>query len=56
MSNPDLPERLRLNKPLAEYDRATFYVPGLVGYTDYPTWWEEAQLWTEIILPGVVEG
>ena len=37
ISNPDLTERLRLDAPLAEGDRATFYGGGEKGYTDYPT-------------------
>lgn len=37
ISNPDLVQRLRLNKPLAEPDRNTFYGGGAEGYTDYPT-------------------
>lgn len=36
ISNPDLVERLRLGKPLAEPDQTTFYSPGPKGYTDYP--------------------
>lgn len=36
ISNPDLPERLRRNAPLAEADRATFYGGGAEGYTSYP--------------------
>ncbi|AQS85969.1 hypothetical protein A0U92_15735 [Acetobacter aceti] len=32
----DRPDRLRHNLPLAPYDRATFYVGGAHGYTDYP--------------------
>jgi len=36
ISNPDLPERLKLNLPLNKYDRKTFYTKGPVGYTDYP--------------------
>ena len=36
ISNPDLPERLRVDAPLAPYDRATFYGGGAEGYTDYP--------------------
>ena len=40
IANPDLVERLRLDLPLAEPDRATFYAPGpkgfADGYTDYP--------------------
>jgi N-ethylmaleimide reductase len=37
LANPDLPERFRLNAPLNEPDQSTFYMPGEVGYTDYPT-------------------
>lgn len=36
ISNPDLPERLRLELPLTPYDRDTFYGGTEVGYTDYP--------------------
>ncbi|MFC0397496.1 alkene reductase [Paraburkholderia rhizosphaerae] len=36
IANPDLPERLRRNLPLNEYDRATFFGGTEVGYTDYP--------------------
>ncbi len=36
-SNPDLPQRLRLDAPLTPYHRATFYGGGAAGYTDYPT-------------------
>ncbi|KAI5459678.1 NADH:flavin oxidoreductase/NADH oxidase [Mariannaea sp. PMI_226] len=46
-SNPDLPERLRLGKPLHTYDRSRFYGSwdGVRerGYTDYPTWEEEEE-------------
>ncbi len=38
ISNPDLPERLRRDLPLAPYDRATFYGGRAEGYTDYPTY------------------
>ncbi|WP_288903578.1 alkene reductase [uncultured Sneathiella sp.] len=37
ISNPDLPERLRLDAPLTPYNRATFYSRGPEGYVDYPT-------------------
>ena len=37
LANPDLIERLRLGAELTEPDVATFYSPGPVGYTDYPT-------------------
>ncbi|QNB06727.1 alkene reductase [Herbaspirillum frisingense] len=35
-SNPDLPERLRLNLPLADYDRSAFWGGGEGGYIDFP--------------------
>jgi len=38
ISNPDLVERLRIDAPLAEGDRATFYGGDAHGYTDYPVW------------------
>ena len=37
ISNPDLPERLRLGIPLYPYNRATFYSAGPEGYIDYPS-------------------
>jgi N-ethylmaleimide reductase len=36
LANPDLVERFRLNAPLNEPDRATFYGGDAKGYTDYP--------------------
>jgi N-ethylmaleimide reductase len=36
IANPDLPTRFRLNAPLAQPQRATFYGGGAAGYTDYP--------------------
>lgn len=36
ISNPDLPERLRLGAELTPYDRPTFYGGGEEGYLDYP--------------------
>jgi N-ethylmaleimide reductase len=36
IANPDLVERFRLNAPLNQPDRATFYGGGTEGYTDYP--------------------
>jgi N-ethylmaleimide reductase len=36
ISNPDLPQRLRVGAALTPYDRATFYGGGEKGYTDYP--------------------
>ncbi len=41
VSNPDLPKRIRLGLPLAEYDRDTFYTFDARGYTDYPAYQEE---------------
>jgi N-ethylmaleimide reductase len=37
LANPDLIDRLLLGAELNEPDVATFYAPGPVGYTDYPT-------------------
>jgi N-ethylmaleimide reductase len=37
ISNPDLVERLKLNAALNEPNPSTFYTPGPVGYTDYPS-------------------
>jgi N-ethylmaleimide reductase len=36
ISNPDLPERLRIGAALTPYNRPTFYGGGPEGYTDYP--------------------
>jgi N-ethylmaleimide reductase len=37
ISNPDLPERLRVGAPLHADDPVTYYGGGAKGYTDYPT-------------------
>jgi N-ethylmaleimide reductase len=37
IANPDLVERLRRGAALNEPNPATFYAPGAVGYTDYPS-------------------
>lgn len=37
ISNPDLPERLRVGASLTPYNRATFYSRGPEGYLDYAT-------------------
>jgi N-ethylmaleimide reductase len=37
IANPDLVARLKLNAALNEPNPSTFYTPGPVGYTDYPT-------------------
>jgi N-ethylmaleimide reductase len=36
VSNPDLPNRIRLGQPLSPYDRNTFYTFDAHGYNDYP--------------------
>jgi len=38
ISNPDLVARLKVDAPLAEGDRKTYYGGGAEGYTDYPIW------------------
>jgi N-ethylmaleimide reductase len=42
VSNPDLPERIRLRRSLNNYDRSTFYTFDARGYTDYPFYAERA--------------
>ena len=37
LANPDLPERIQAGAELNAPNPATFYTPGAVGYTDYPT-------------------
>jgi N-ethylmaleimide reductase len=37
IANPDLVERLKRNAPLNTPNPSTFYTPGPIGYTDYPT-------------------
>ncbi|QDL55040.1 alkene reductase [Rhodoferax aquaticus] len=37
LANPDLPARVKAKAALNAPDSATFYTPGPVGYTDYPT-------------------
>ena len=36
IANPDLPERFKMNAPLAKADKNTMYGGGEHGYTDYP--------------------
>jgi N-ethylmaleimide reductase len=36
IANPDLVQRFRLDAPLAQADRTTYYAGGARGYTDYP--------------------
>jgi N-ethylmaleimide reductase len=40
ISNPDLPQRIKLGLPLSPYDRTTFYGGDAHGYTDYPFYQE----------------
>jgi N-ethylmaleimide reductase len=40
LANPDLPARLAKRTPLNPAIPSTFYTPGPVGYTDYPTYAE----------------
>jgi len=42
IANPDLPERFRVDAPLAQGDPATFYGGGAGGYVDYPALESEA--------------
>jgi len=37
LANPDLPARIRAAAPLNAPNPDTFYTPGALGYTDYPT-------------------
>jgi len=37
-SNPDLPERFRMNRPLAAYQREAFWGGDEKGYSDYPAY------------------
>lgn len=43
IANPDLPERMRLDRPLATFDAATLYSAGPEGYSDYPAFEAEAE-------------
>ncbi|RYZ98043.1 MAG: alkene reductase [Moraxellaceae bacterium] len=43
ISNPDLPQRFKLNQPLAKTDWSTVYDATAVGYTDYPFYSEEVE-------------
>ncbi|ODN69712.1 N-ethylmaleimide reductase [Methylobrevis pamukkalensis] len=43
IANPDLVTRFRLNAPLNEPNRDTFYGGGAEGYTDYPALAEAAE-------------
>lgn len=37
LANPDLVTRMKKDAPMNDMDQSTFYTPGEVGYTDYPT-------------------
>jgi N-ethylmaleimide reductase len=37
LANPDLLERFKQGAELNQANHETFYIPGEVGYTDYPT-------------------
>jgi len=37
LANPDLPEQLRRGAVLNSPDPSSYYSPGPVGYTDYPS-------------------
>jgi N-ethylmaleimide reductase len=41
ISNPDLPERIKLKLPLNDYDRTTFFTFDFHGYIDYPFYGEQ---------------
>jgi N-ethylmaleimide reductase len=41
IANPDLPERMRQDRPLAAFDAATRYSVGAQGYSDYPDFQDE---------------
>jgi 2,4-dienoyl-CoA reductase-like NADH-dependent reductase (Old Yellow Enzyme family) len=43
LANPDLPERIRENAALNEWDVKTFYSQGPEGYVDYPRRTEQAR-------------
>jgi N-ethylmaleimide reductase len=42
IANPDLARRLREDLPFAAFDKTTLYAGGARGYTDYPTFDEQA--------------
>ena len=43
ISNPDLVGRLRIDAPLNPANTKTYYGPGPIGYTDYPTLAQQVQ-------------
>ena len=44
IANPDLPERMREDWPLASFDATKLYTPGVQGYSDYPAYAGEPTL------------
>ncbi|SMN22503.1 similar to Saccharomyces cerevisiae YPL171C OYE3 Conserved NADPH oxidoreductase containing flavin mononucleotide (FMN) [Maudiozyma saulgeensis] len=44
IANPDIVDRLEKGLPFNKYNFNTFYTPGAVGYTDYPTYEEAVKL------------
>ena len=70
LANPDLPRRFELNAPLNTPNAALFYVPGPLGYIDYPALDERANRalsihayggpevlrWDEVSVPQPGEG
>ena len=38
IANPDLPERLRLGRPLAGFNASQLFGGTAAGYSDYPAW------------------
>ena len=44
IANPDLPERMRLDLPLSNFDAGTLYTPGAPGYNDYPAYSPESSV------------
>ncbi len=44
IGNPDLVQRFKVNGPLHQADKATYYTPGAEGYIDYPTLAESQEL------------
>ena len=52
IANPDLPKRFKLDAPLNQYDRSTFYGGDEHGYIDYPFLEESLE---ESIKPSLVQ-
>ncbi|WP_210521302.1 alkene reductase [Hymenobacter terricola] len=54
LANPDLVKRLKLDLPLNEYDRETFYGGDARGYSDYPFYSHEEAAEANAALPAAV--